>query len=101
LASLFLTVLPSAIFAVVLVACALSDVAYYRIPNAFVLVLVLAFLVFAGIHHSQVSWMSHVAASLSFLVAGFLLNRFGQMGAGDAKLLAAVGLWTGLGAIVP
>lgn len=99
--TLFVSLLPSAIFAVVLVACALSDVAHYRIPNTFVLVLVLAFFVFAGIHYTQVSWMSQLAASISFLVAGFLLNRFGQMGAGDAKLLAAVGLWTGLGAIVP
>lgn len=44
---------------------------------------------------------AHVAVGAGLLLAGFLAHRMQVMGAGDAKLLAAVGLWAGPALIGP
>ena len=89
-----------AIFVLILIAAAASDVMYYRIPNTLVLALAGVFIISAGFHFAHTAWLSHFTAALLCLVGGFILYQFGQMGAGDVKLLAAVALWAGLGGLV-
>jgi prepilin peptidase CpaA len=43
----------------------------------------------------------HVLFGLGVLAIGFVLFQFNIIGGGDAKLLAAVSVWTGLAAIIP
>src|SRR5476651_2664276 len=88
-----------AAFVLILLAAAVSDVMYYRIPNALVLALAGAFILSASLHFAQTAWVSHFAAALLCLLAGFALYQFGQIGAGDVKLLTAVALWTGMGGL--
>ncbi len=89
------------LFAGFMAACAVSDILSYRIPNALVLALIGLFLAVAAFHGSSVDWLSHLgAAGLCLAVAGVLYS-FGQMGAGDAKLLTAAALWAGIVPLVP
>jgi prepilin peptidase CpaA len=94
------TLIADAVFIVILLAAALSDVVTYRIPNYLVLALVAAFFIAAGIHYAQTNWLSHISAALGCLVVGFALYQFRQMGAGDVKLLGAVALWAGMSGMV-
>ncbi|HKD58430.1 MAG TPA: prepilin peptidase, partial [Hyphomicrobiaceae bacterium] len=86
-----LTVLPAAVaFA------AAMDLFTMKIPNAISLLLVLAFFpmaLFAGF--DPWSFAVHLAAGVLMLVVGVLLFIAGWFGGGDAKLMAAVGLWIG------
>ena len=91
----------AAAFVLILLAAAASDVMHYRIPNLLVLLLAGAYIVWAGTHFSQAAWLSHFGAAALFLAGGLVFYRFGQMGAGDVKLLAAVALWTGLDGALP
>jgi prepilin peptidase CpaA len=84
------------VFVVITVAAAVVDVATYRIPNTFVLALLAIFLVIAAIHWREVAWLNHLGAGLLVLGAGIVLYSIRQMGAGDVKLLAVVGLWAGI-----
>lgn len=47
------------------------------------------------------SWQSGLIAASILLVIGFVLFQFNLMGGGDVKLMAAMGLWTGLTHAVP
>ena len=86
-----LTVLPAAVaFA------AAMDLFTMKIPNAISLLLVLAFFpmaLFAGFDPWSIA--VHLAAGVLMLVVGVLLFIAGWFGGGDAKLMAAVGLWIG------
>ena len=77
-------------------ASAVVDVVTYRIPNAFVVTLVVLFFAVALIHRSEVDWLSHLGALGLILGAGIFLYSFGQMGAGDVKLMSALALWAGV-----
>ena len=94
------TLIAEAVFIVILLAAGVSDVITYRIPNYFVLVLIAAFFIAAGIHYAQTNWLSHIGAALGCLVVGFALYQFRQIGAGDVKLLAAVALWAGTSGLI-
>ncbi|MGM0769081.1 MAG: A24 family peptidase [Pseudomonadota bacterium] len=82
-----------------LVIAVLSDLSTCRIPNKLTLTMVLASLV---LHTWYGQWEGLIFA-LSGLVAGLLcflpLHLFGAMGAGDVKLLAAVGSVVGPGTV--
>ncbi len=86
-----LTVLPGAVaFA------AAMDLLTMRIPNRISALMVLAFFPLAllgGLGASEM--LNHVAAGLLMLVLGVLLFIPGWFGGGDAKLMAAIGLWIG------
>jgi len=84
------------IFAALMLVAAVFDVATYRIPNLLVLVVLLVFAALAIIHSDEVAWLNHAGAFILVLGAGLFLYSIGQMGAGDAKLLAAVALWSGV-----
>ena len=80
---------------VVVAVAALVDVRSYRIRNRLVVPVLLTALIF----HSFNSGLSGLVYSLQGMLAGFFLLFFlwliGGMGAGDVKLLAAVGAWIG------
>ncbi len=84
------------LFAGFMAASAVSDVLSYRIPNALVLALIGLFLAVAAFHGASVDWLSHLGAAGLCLAVGVALYSFGQMGAGDAKLLTAAALWAGI-----
>jgi prepilin peptidase CpaA len=86
-----LTVLPGAVaFA------AAMDLFTMKIPNRISVLLVLAFFplaLLAGLDGWVIA--DHVSAGVLMLVLGVLLFIPGWFGGGDAKLMAAIGLWIG------
>lgn len=88
------------IFAGAMLYAALNDLVYYQIPNAVILALALAFLLFAmALPWQTALWdVTACAAMLALTAAGFAVRL---MGGGDAKLLAAAALWTGWGLLLP
>lgn len=94
--------LPAYLFAALLIAAAVGDALYFRIPNQ--LVLLIAGLFFpvalaAGLGLPAIGM--HLAICCLVLLGGFLLFAFGLFGGGDAKLLAAAALWLGWPALLP
>jgi prepilin peptidase CpaA len=92
-----LTVLPGA----VALAAAL-DLLTMKIPNRISAAMVLAFFplaLLAGLGAADL--VHHVAAGLIMLAVGVLLFIPGWFGGGDAKLMAAIGLWIGLENLFP
>jgi prepilin peptidase CpaA len=86
-----LTVLPGAVaFA------AAMDLLTMKIPNRIPAVMVLAFFPMAMLSGFN-AWdmANHVGAGLLMLLLGVLLFIPGWFGGGDAKLMAAIGLWIG------
>lgn len=91
-------IVPFAVWAV----CALSDIASFKIPNRYVAVLLATWaptLVLAGAPASV--WIGGAWVGGVLLLAGFALFAAGLLGAGDAKLIAASGLWIGPSALMP
>jgi prepilin peptidase CpaA len=84
------------LFAAILIAATVTDIAVYRIPNAFVLALTFLFFVLAALHSPDVNWLSHLSSLCLVFGAGIVAYALGQMGAGDVKLLAVTALWSGL-----
>jgi prepilin peptidase CpaA len=74
---------------------AVSDARSFIIPNWVSVALVALFLVYAAPVFASISWQDHVLASLAVLAGGFVLFALNLLGAGDAKLLAALALWLG------
>jgi prepilin peptidase CpaA len=90
-----LTVLPGAV-----VFAAAMDIFTMKIPNRISVVLVLAFFpmaLLAGLGRWEMA--AHAGAGVLVLLVGFGLFAFGWFGGGDAKLMAAVGLWVGFDAL--
>ncbi len=85
------------LFVAVLLAAAVSDIRCRLIPNRYPLLLALAFgpAALAAGPGWAVAGL-HLGVGLGLLILGAALFFGGLWGAGDAKLLAAVGLWTGL-----
>lgn len=89
LLSLFIV---TAFFALITWAAA-SDLLSYRIPNAVSAALVLLFLVTATVF--GLPWLPHLLAGIIALGLGLAVYRFGAVGGGDIKLVAALALWAG------
>lgn len=90
----------SAIFALVfplsLIAGAISDIVRYEIPNSLPVVLLVGYLAYA--FDSGASWNfigTNLAVGLAVLLAGAVLFRYGLLGGGDIKLMAAATPWLG------
>lgn len=84
------------------VAAGASDFLTLRIPNWLNAVIALAFFpmaVMTGMPGETMLW--HGIAALAVLAGGFALFSLGLIGGGDAKLLAAAGLWFGWPALAP
>ena len=79
-----------------------SDFLSYRIPNWLTAATALAFFPMAfmtGMGGEVILW--HIAAGFLLLAVGFALFAGGIFGGGDAKLMAAAGLWFGWAQLMP
>lgn len=88
------------LFPALLVFGAVSDLLTFKIPNWVSLALVGLFV--AAAPFAGVSWAvigSHLAIGLILLLAGMGMFALKLLGGGDAKLLAAAGLWMGWAAL--
>jgi prepilin peptidase CpaA len=83
------------IAAMLLIAAAISDAKRYTIPNKICFALVAFFPLYFLSAPYEVQLQQHAITFGLMLVAGFAMFAARFAGAGDAKLLAAVGLWTG------
>lgn len=77
-----------------LVAAAIEDAWRYRISNALVSGVVASFAIFAVVTGSWAFAGWSLGAGLCVLAAAALLFALGTFGGGDAKLMAAIALWT-------
>lgn len=83
-------------FLALMIACALYDLLQLRIPNALTAGLVVLFAIHAFIRPLPFAALGgHVAVGVAIFAAAAILYRFGMIGGGDVKLLAAIGLWAG------
>lgn len=85
------------VFPFCMVYAAISDMLSMTISNRVPAILVVSFAVIApltGMEWTVFGW--HLAAGGLVLAVTFTLFAIGGMGGGDAKLLAATGLWFGL-----
>lgn len=89
-----------AIYALLLAAAAFCDAWKFIVPNTIPLALAGLFFVAAMVLPGQVGWLSHLGAAAVVLAAGLALFAWGRLGGGDAKLMAALALWTGFDYLV-
>jgi prepilin peptidase CpaA len=90
------------LFPTLMLAAAICDLLTMRIPNWLNGVAALSLLPMAalmGMPLDVLQW--HVLAGVVMLVSGFGLFARGYIGGGDAKLMAAAGLWVGWSALLP
>ena len=83
-------------FISLMLAAAVSDIRFYRIPNwlsASVATLFLAAALIFTMPFALIGW--HLLAGTAVLLVGFCLFAANIIGGGDAKLLAAAALWAG------
>lgn len=86
-------------FAGLLIAAAISDVATMKIPNWVSIALAAAYPMAAIITGQSLAEIGlNLAFGFGVLVMCFFLFQLGLFGGGDAKLIAAAAVWTGLGA---
>ncbi|MBB6469686.1 A24 family peptidase [Aminobacter carboxidus] len=86
------------VFPFCMVFSAVSDTLSMTIANRVPLLLLGVFLAVAPM--TGMAWVDigmHLAAGALLLTVTFALFAFGGMGGGDAKLIAATGVWMGLG----
>ena len=91
-----LQTLSTTLLPVLMIIAATSDVMSFRIPNWLTIATGLSFfpLAFAtGMPMDVFGY--HILAGIILFAAGFGLFSFGLFGGGDAKLIAAAGLWFG------
>jgi prepilin peptidase CpaA len=87
-------------FTVLLLVAVVSDARSYRIPNWISIALAGLFVLAAALSGQPIlSYWPHIAAATAILIAGYVLYQFTGMGAGDAKLGAAIALWAGFGSL--
>lgn len=84
-----------ACFVGLLLSAAASDILFYKIPNVIVLAILLLYPVFVLVSPMEVDWLMGLAVFAGAIVVGMVLTATRVLGAGDAKLLAAVLLWAG------
>ncbi|QQR69064.1 MAG: prepilin peptidase [Alphaproteobacteria bacterium] len=85
---------------VVVLAAAIEDVRHFRIPNAYCLALVLLFPLYVLVSPVPMEWWWNLAFAAALFAFGALAYRTGKFGGGDAKMLAAAGIWAGPSDIV-
>ncbi|MGE0529710.1 MAG: prepilin peptidase [Hyphomonadaceae bacterium] len=91
-----------AAFAGLVVYAACSDIARLIIPNWVSIALAAIFPVAALIAGAPLMTIGlHLLFGFGVLAVGFVLFQLNIIGGGDAKLLAAVSIWTGMTAFMP
>ncbi len=79
---------------------AIEDLRRQKIPDPVVLAITVSCPLVATLGgNPDIAW--HLACGASVLVVGLALAWVRLLGAGDAKLMAAVACWTGFGGLVP
>lgn len=86
-----------ALWILLLALAAIYDAWKFIIPNTISVTLAMLFFPSAFLIGMDVDWLSHLGAAVLVFVAGVAAYRFNILGAGDAKLLTAIGLWVGVG----
>lgn len=85
-----------------MIIAAMSDVTTFKIPNwltGLTAALFFPMAYFTGMPMVEFGW--HLLAGVILFAAGFLLFSLGLFGGGDAKLMAAAGLWFGTSQTLP
>lgn len=85
------------LFPTLLMVAAIWDVLTFKIPNWLTLLTAALFFPMAlatGLPLDGVVW--HIAAGILLFAVGFIMFQFNLLGGGDAKMLAAAGLWFGM-----
>jgi prepilin peptidase CpaA len=95
---------PSSMLAVavggLLLIASASDIARLRIPNWISAAILAAFALFVAVTGVSLSvLLQHLAAGLTVLAFGIAMFAWGKLGGGDVKLLSAVSLCVGWGAL--
>ncbi|MFO1034052.1 MAG: prepilin peptidase [Hyphomicrobiales bacterium] len=87
---------------VLMIMAALTDLSSFRIPNWITGLIALLFFPMALATHMPLETFGwHLLAGAVLFVAGFILFSVGLFGGGDAKLMAAAGLWFGTSESLP
>ncbi len=90
------------LFPILMIVAGAGDALSLRIPNWLTLLTAALFFPMALATGMPVSLIGeHAAIGAGLLVAGFLFFSLGIFGGGDAKLLAAAGLWFGTSQTLP
>jgi prepilin peptidase CpaA len=90
------------LFPLLVILAGTSDVLSRRVPNKLTLLTALAFVPVAWTEGMPSGTMlAHGSIGIGLLAVGFVLFSLRLVGGGDAKLLAAVGLWLGLEGLWP
>jgi prepilin peptidase CpaA len=88
--------LSSSLLPVLLIVAATSDMMSLRIPNWLTILIAALFFPMALITGMPIhDFGMHLLAGLGLFAVGFIFFQFGIFGGGDAKLMAAAGLWFG------
>lgn len=90
------------VFPVLMIVAGAGDALSMRIPNWLTLLIAALFLPMALL--TGMPWAAiglHAAVGAAMFVAGFVFFSLGLFGGGDAKLLAAAGLWLGWPDLLP
>lgn len=84
------------VFPVLMIAAGAGDVPNLRISNRLIIAIAASVFPLAWIAGMPLPLLGiHIAVAAGLLAAGYGLFSFGLVGGGDAKLLAAAGLWFG------
>ena len=80
----------------------LLDFKHMRIPNSAPVVILSAFIIVWALEPQTVAPIeARLMSALGMLFVTFAMFSFGVLGAGDSKLLAALGLWLPLEVLLP
>lgn len=97
-----IAILSVTVFPLLMIGAAISDAIRLRIPNWLTALIAVAFLPMALLTGMPLPVLGiHLAVGLGLFVLGFILFSFRLFGGGDAKLLAAAGLWIGYEHLLP
>lgn len=91
---MFLAFIIVIIFVSAMLSAAYKDATTMTIPNWISLFLICGFfIVIPFVWPGLSEFGSHLLVGLAFFLTGFVMFAFGWLGGGDAKLMAATGLW--------
>jgi prepilin peptidase CpaA len=83
-------------FPLLMLVAAFADLTSLRVPNLVVMALILGYIVAGSTAKlSDDDWIATALTGIACLVIGFVAFSQNWIGGGDAKLLAAMGLWLG------
>jgi prepilin peptidase CpaA len=91
-----------AVFPALMILAGAGDALFLRIPNWLTALIAASFFPMAALTGLPLATLAaHLAVGLALFAMGFVLFSLGLFGGGDAKLLAAAGLWLGWPDVVP